>query len=66
MASIPVYPQFDVKVMNDDQDSWITNTVAVRVETRVPAEFIQEFLRRLGVSLGELTASKKEIVSGTS
>jgi hypothetical protein len=54
MDEIPLYPKYQVEVMDDDAASFITNTRAVRVTTRVPEELWDEFKDRLGM-LREIT-----------
>ena len=54
MDGIPLYPKYQVEVMDDDASSFITNTRAVRVTTRVADELWDEFQDRLGL-LKEIT-----------
>jgi hypothetical protein len=61
---IPIYPAFNVDVTENDTESFITNTIACRITTRVPHEMWEEFCERLGI-LAELPSYlKKELPSG--
>ena len=54
MDGIPLYPKYQVEVMDDDASSFITNTRAVRITTRVADELWDKFQDRLGL-LKEIT-----------
>jgi len=62
--NIPIYPEFDTKTLADDAYGFMTNTVAVRIETRVPHEFWEEFKQRMGIRDELPPAPQKGITNG--
>ncbi|AEJ92073.1 hypothetical protein [Mycobacterium tuberculosis] len=64
-GDFPWFPDYYVEVSDSDSRSFMTNSVLLRITTRVPQEKLPEVIRAL-MPHDELTPAMKEIVNGRS
>ncbi|BBC53760.1 hypothetical protein PBI_MK4_42 [Mycobacterium phage MK4] len=65
MADIPWFPDYYVEVSDSDSKSFITNSVQLRITTRVPHEQLEDVIKTL-LPNQALPPAMKEIVHGRS
>ncbi|AIS73714.1 hypothetical protein SEA_PANAMAXUS_39 [Mycobacterium phage Panamaxus] len=65
MADIPWFPEYYVEVSDSDSRSFITNSVLLRITTRVPQEQLEDVIKTL-LPNQPLPPAMKEVVRGRS
>ncbi|ASJ79556.1 hypothetical protein SEA_KALNOKY_46 [Mycobacterium phage Kalnoky] len=65
VSKVPWFPEYEVQVSDSDSKSFVTNSVLLRITTRVPHEQLEDVIRTL-LPHQPLPAGMKEIVSGRS
>ncbi|ASZ75475.1 hypothetical protein KIW74_gp53 [Mycobacterium phage Kimona] len=63
---MPWFPKYYVEVCDSDSESFITNSVMLRISTRVKREELDDVLRRLLPEQDELEALRRELTVGRS
>ncbi|QJD52094.1 hypothetical protein PBI_MA5_42 [Mycobacterium phage MA5] len=65
MAETPWFPDYYVEVSDSDSKSFITNSVQLRITTRVPREQLEDVINTL-LPNQALPTAMKEVVRGRS
>ncbi|USL89171.1 hypothetical protein SEA_POOMPHA_38 [Mycobacterium phage Poompha] len=65
VSKVPWFPEYEVEVSESDTKSFATNSVLLRVTTRVPKEQLEQVIRTL-LPNQPLPSGMKEIISGGS